>query len=80
MRGRLLLPTRATSSASLGARSSKSITTTIRETNQSAIAYSQSALVSKKTKHIDVKWYFFNDHVGHDGTVWLRYFPTTFDV
>jgi hypothetical protein len=33
-------------------------TTTIWEDNQSAIAYSQIALVSEKTKHIGLKWHF----------------------
>jgi hypothetical protein len=49
-------------------------TTTIWEDNQSAIAYSQNALVSEKTKHIDLKWHFLKDHVEH-GTVRLRYLP-----
>jgi hypothetical protein len=38
-------------------------TTTIWEDNQSAIAYSQNALVSEKNKHIDLKWHFLKDHV-----------------
>jgi hypothetical protein len=50
-------------------------TTTIWEDNHSAIAYSQNALVSEKTKHIDLKWHFLKDHVEH-GTVRLRYLPT----
>jgi hypothetical protein len=49
--------------------------TTIKEDNQSAIAYSQNALVIEKTKHIDLKWHFFKDHVEH-GSVKLRYLPT----
>jgi hypothetical protein len=49
-------------------------TTTIWEDNQSAIAYSRSALVSEKTKHITLKWHFLKDHVEH-GTVKLRYLP-----
>jgi hypothetical protein len=50
-------------------------TTTIWEDNQSAIAYSHNALVSEKTKHIDLMWHFLNVHVEH-GTVKLRYLPT----
>jgi hypothetical protein len=50
-------------------------TTTIWEDNQSAIAYSQNALVSEKTKHIGLKWHFLKDHV-EQGTIKLRYFPT----
>jgi hypothetical protein len=38
--------------------------TTIWEDNQSAIAYSQNALVGEKTKHIGLKWHFLKDHVG----------------
>jgi hypothetical protein len=38
-------------------------TTTILEDNHSAIAYSHDALVSAKTKHIDLKWHFVKDHV-----------------
>jgi hypothetical protein len=38
-------------------------TTTIWEDNQSAIAYSQNSLVSKKTKHIGLKWHFLKVHV-----------------
>jgi hypothetical protein len=38
-------------------------TTTIWEDNQSAIAYSQNALVSKKTRHIGLKRHFLKDHV-----------------
>jgi hypothetical protein len=38
-------------------------TTTIWEDNQSAIAYSQNALVSEKTQHIGLKWHFLKDHV-----------------
>jgi KUP system potassium uptake protein len=34
-----------------------------------------NALVSEKTKHIDLKWHFVKDHVEH-GTVWFRYLPT----
>jgi hypothetical protein len=47
-------------------------TTTIWEDNQSTIAYSQNALVSDKTKHIDLKYYFVKDHVAH-GTIRLWY-------
>jgi hypothetical protein len=50
-------------------------TTTIWEDNQSAIAYSHNALVSEKTKHIDLKWHFFKAHV-EQGTVRLRYTRT----
>jgi len=50
-------------------------TTTIWEDNQSCIAYSQNALVSEKTKHIDLKYHFVKDHV-QLGTVKLRYLPT----
>jgi KUP system potassium uptake protein len=50
-------------------------TTTIWEDNQSAIAYSQNALVSEKTKHIGPKWHFLKDHV-EQGTIKLRYLPT----
>jgi hypothetical protein len=38
-------------------------TTTIWKDNKTPIAYSQSELVSDKTKHIDLKYYFVNDHV-----------------
>jgi hypothetical protein len=50
-------------------------TTTIKEDNQSAIAYSQNALVSEKTKHIGLKWHFLKDNVEH-GTIKLRHLPT----
>jgi KUP system potassium uptake protein len=50
-------------------------TTTIWEDNQSAIAYSQIALVSEKTKHIGMKWHFLKNHV-EKGTINLRYLPT----
>jgi hypothetical protein len=40
-------------------------TTLIWEDNQSAIAYSQNALVSEKTKHMGMKWHFLKDHVEH---------------
>jgi hypothetical protein len=50
-------------------------TTTIWEDNQSAIAYSQNALVNEKTKHIGLKWHFLKDHV-EQGTIKLRYLPT----
>jgi hypothetical protein len=50
-------------------------TTIIGEDNQSAIAYSQNALVSEKTKHIGLKWHFLKGHVEH-GTIRLRYLPT----
>jgi hypothetical protein len=50
-------------------------TTTIWEDSQSAIAYSQNALVSETTKHIGLKWHFLKDHV-EQGTIKLRYLPT----
>jgi hypothetical protein len=50
-------------------------TTTIWEDNQSAIAYSQNALVSEKTKHIGMKRHFLKDHV-EQGTIKLRYLHT----
>jgi hypothetical protein len=50
-------------------------TTTIWEDNQSPIAYSMNALVSEKTKHIDLKWHFLKDHVEQE-TIKLRYHPT----
>jgi hypothetical protein len=37
-------------------------TTTIWEDSQSAIAYSQNALVNEKTKRIGLKWHFLNNH------------------
>jgi hypothetical protein len=49
-------------------------TTTIWEDNQSPIAYSMHALVSEKTKHIDLKWHFLKYHVEH-GNIKLRYLP-----
>jgi kynurenine formamidase len=51
-------------------------TTTIWEDNQSCIAYSQNALVSAKTKHIDLKYHFVKDHV-QLGTIKLRYLPNS---
>jgi hypothetical protein len=50
-------------------------TPTILEDNQSAIAYSQNALVSEKTKHIGLKLHFLKDHV-EQGSIKLRYLPT----
>jgi hypothetical protein len=50
-------------------------TTTIREDNQSAIAYFKNAMVSEKTKHIGLKWHFLKDHAEH-GAIKLRYLPT----
>jgi hypothetical protein len=50
-------------------------TTTIWEDNQSTIAYSLNAMVSEKTKHIDLKFDFVKDHV-EQGTVRLMYLPT----
>jgi hypothetical protein len=42
--------------------------------NQSAIAYSHNALVSEKTKRIDVKGHFLKEYV-EQGTTRLRYLP-----
>jgi KUP system potassium uptake protein len=50
-------------------------TTTIWEDNQSAIAYFQNTMVSKKTKHTGVNWHFLKNHV-EQGTIKLRYLPT----
>jgi hypothetical protein len=50
-------------------------TTTIWEDNLSTIAYSQNAMVSEKTKHIDLKFHIVKDHV-EKGTVRLKYLPT----
>jgi hypothetical protein len=50
-------------------------TTIIWEDNQSAIAYSENALVSEMTKHIGLKWHFLKDHV-EQGTIKLRYLRT----
>jgi hypothetical protein len=50
-------------------------TTAIWEDNHSYIAYSHNALVSEKTKHIDLKYHFVKDHV-QLGTIKLRYLPT----
>jgi kynurenine formamidase len=50
-------------------------TTTIWEDNHSCIACSQNAVVSEKTKHIDMKYHFVKDHVQLE-TVKLRYLPT----
>jgi hypothetical protein len=49
-------------------------TTTTWEDNKSAVAHSQSALVSEKTKHIGLKWHFLKEHV-EQGTTRLRYLP-----
>jgi KUP system potassium uptake protein len=49
--------------------------TTIWEDSQSAIAYSQNALVNEKTKHIGLKWHSLKDYV-EQGTFKLRYLPT----
>jgi hypothetical protein len=49
--------------------------TTIWEDNHCCIAYSQNALVSEKTKHIDVEYHHFvKDHV-QLGAIILRYLP-----
>jgi hypothetical protein len=42
-------------------------TTTTWEDNQSTIAYSHSALVSEKTKHIELKWHFLIKDVWNVG-------------
>jgi hypothetical protein len=47
-------------------------TTSTREDNQRTIAYSQNAMVSKKTKLIDIKFHFVKDNVGR-GTFRLKY-------
>jgi hypothetical protein len=49
-------------------------TTTIWEDSQSAIAYSQNALVNEKTKHTGQKWHFLKDQV-EQGTIKLSYHP-----
>jgi hypothetical protein len=38
-------------------------TTTIWEDNQSAISYTQNALVNEKTKRNGVEWHLLQDHV-----------------
>jgi hypothetical protein len=55
--------------------------TTIWKDNQSAIAYSQNALVSEKTKHIGLKWHFLKHHVetgqsGGDAYPLTKWWPT----
>jgi hypothetical protein len=75
---RLTPSRRDSTSANLWGRSSTppiTETTTIWEDNQSAIAYSQNALVSEKTKHIGLKWHFLKDHV-EEGSIKLRYLPS----
>jgi kynurenine formamidase len=47
-------------------------TTTVWEDNRSCITYFKNALVSEKTKHIDLKYHFVKDHV-QLGTIKLRY-------
>jgi len=32
------------------------------EDSQGAISYAHNAVISKRTKHIDVKWHFVKDH------------------
>jgi hypothetical protein len=49
--------------------------TTVWEGNRSCLAYSKKALVSEKTKHVDLKYYFVKDRV-QLGTIKLRYMPT----
>jgi hypothetical protein len=51
-------------------------TTTIWEDSQSAIAYSQNALVNEKTKYTGQKWHFLKDLV-EQGTIKLSYHPLT---
>jgi hypothetical protein len=50
--------------------------TTIWEDIQSAIAYSEIALVNEKTKHIGMKFHFLKDDHVERGTIKLRYLPT----
>jgi hypothetical protein len=50
-------------------------TTTIWEDSPSTIAYSQNAMVSETTKHIDMTFHFVKDHV-EKGIVRLMYLPT----
>jgi hypothetical protein len=50
-------------------------TTTTWEDNESCITYSLNALVSEKTKHVDLLYHFVKDHVQF-GTIKLRYLPT----
>jgi hypothetical protein len=50
-------------------------TTAIWEDNESAIAYSQNALVNEKIKHIGIKLHFLKDHMER-GTIRLRYLPS----
>jgi hypothetical protein len=49
--------------------------TTIWEDNQSAIAFSNNALVIEKIQHIGLKWHFLKDQAEH-GTIKFRYLPT----
>eukprot|EP00873_Tetraselmis_striata_P023816 jgi/Tetstr1/444080/TSEL_003319.t2 len=45
------------------------------EDNQGAISYATNAVISDRTKHIDVKWHFVKDHV-EAGTVGVNYIAT----
>jgi hypothetical protein len=45
------------------------------EDSNSAIFHSHNALVSKKSKHIDITWHFLKHHVEW-GIIRLRYLPT----
>eukprot|EP00873_Tetraselmis_striata_P005357 jgi/Tetstr1/425621/TSEL_016041.t1 len=45
------------------------------EDNQGAISYATNAVISDRTKHIDVKWHFVKDHV-EAGTVRVNYIAT----
>jgi hypothetical protein len=54
-------------------------TRTIWEDNQSIFAYSRNEMVSDKTKHIDVKFYFVKDHV-EQGTTRFKYLPNDVTV
>eukprot|EP00873_Tetraselmis_striata_P005567 jgi/Tetstr1/425831/TSEL_016208.t1 len=45
------------------------------EDNQGAISYATNAVISDRTKHIDVKWHFVKDHV-EAGTVRVHYIAT----
>eukprot|EP00873_Tetraselmis_striata_P028816 jgi/Tetstr1/449080/TSEL_036293.t1 len=45
------------------------------EDNQGAISYATNAVISDRTKHIDVKWHFVKDHV-EAGTARVNYIAT----
>ena len=52
---------------------------TIHEDNQGTIAISRNSVLHKRTKHIDIKYYFLRAKT-QDGTVQLRYCPTNVTV